>query len=168
MKKFATFALIFAFCLSMIIVPTSAATTYKDFNDWDLAESHIEVWFADVVYQGAVVGHGILHHSAGSEGWWIFGGSDAIIRTEYQNYNLPRNFGSNNGINVTVYAYGEGPSGYDSETYSWSDQGYQGGNTLGWIEARAQTFDPFPTYMTGYVKVTTPAGTDTAHYRIYG
>ena len=165
MKKFATFALIFAFCLSMIILPTSAATTYKDFNDWNLKESHIEVWFADVVYQGEIVGHGVLHYSAGGTGW---SGGDASIRTEYQNYNLPRAFGSNNGFNVTVYAYGEGASGYNYDTYSWSDQGYQGGNTLGWIEADAGLFDPYPTYMTGYVKVTTPAGTDTAHYRIYG
>ena len=66
MKKFAALALIFAFCLSMMILPTSAATTYKDFNDWNLEESHIEVWFADVVYQGETVGHGILHYSAGS------------------------------------------------------------------------------------------------------
>lgn len=167
MKKFATFALIFAFCLSMIILPTSAATTYKDFNGWDLEESHTEVWFADVVYQGEIVGHGVLHYSAGSD-HWLWGPTDASIRTEYQNYNLPRAFGSNNGFNVTVYAYGEGASGYNYDTYSWSDQGYQGGNTLGWIEADAGLFDPYPTYMTGYVKVTTPAGTDTAHYRIYG
>lgn len=150
----------------MMILPTSAATTYKDFNDWNLEESHIEVWFADVVYQGETVGHGILHYSAGEESW--FGKiTNASISTEYQNYNLPRDFGSNNGFDVTVYAYGEGPSGYDYGTYSWSDQGYQGGNTLGWIEADVGLFDLYPTYMTGYVKVTTPAGTDTAHYRIY-
>lgn len=165
MKKFAALALIFAFCLSMMILPTSAATTYKDFNDWNLEESHIEVWFADVVYQGETVGHGILHYSAGRTGWF---GGDASIRTEYQNYNLPRDYGTDNGFDVTVYAYGEGASGYNYDTYSWSDQGYQGGNTLGWIEADAGLFDPYPTYMTGYVKVTTPAGTDTAHYRIYG
>lgn len=165
MKKFAALALIFAFCLSMMILPTSAATTYKDFNDWNLEESHIEVWFADVVYQGETVGHGILHYSAGSATW---PSRDATISTEYQNYNLPRDYGSDNGIDVTVYAYGKGASGVDLDRYSWSDQDNKGGNILGWIEAEARLFDPYPTYMTGYVKVSTPAGSDTAYYRIYG
>ena len=163
MKKFISIFITLSVCLSLLILSGNAATTYKDFT-YDLSQDHKEVWFADVVYQGEIVGFGYLNYEAYSSGW--FGTGTTSIRTEFQNYGLPRTYGENNGFNVTVYAYGRSNSYTDSETYSWHDNNNRGGNSLGWIEANAYLGSEHATYLTGYVRVTTPSGTDTAHYRV--
>lgn len=150
---------------SLLSIGASAATTYNDFH-YDLTSSHKDVWFADVVYNGEIVGWGYYHYDVGNK--ILFWQTDeADIETEYQNQKLPRTMGANEGINITVYAYISGDSGSDSQTYSWSDEYYRGGNSLGWISAIAEAKDRYATYLTGYVKITTSSGTNTSHYRVY-
>lgn len=163
-KSFFTFAAIIL-CVVILTIASSAATTYKDFNH-DLTTDYSEVWFADIVYQGEIIGYGYLNYIAGYEGWWIFG-KDSTVQTEFQNYSLPRNYGTSNGYDVKVYAYLSGGTLNASESGSWSDNDNKGGNTLGWISTEASIDNFTATYLTGSIRVTTPTTSNTYYYRVY-
>ena len=163
MKKFISIFITLSICLSLLILSANAATTYKDFT-YDLSQDHKEVWFADVVYQGEIVGFGYLHYTV-SSGWWIFASNTKLL-TEFQNYGLPRTYGENNGFNVSVRAYGRSASFSESEVFSWSDYENRGGSSNGWIEATVELGSEEATYLEGHVTVSTPSGTNTAHYRV--
>ncbi|MCD7747448.1 MAG: hypothetical protein LUI61_03835 [Firmicutes bacterium] len=159
MKRIISLVLCAILCMSVFMTTASAATTYTDYT-WDLSSKHKEVWFADVVYNGEIVGFGYLHYSPG--GWF----TKSKLETEYQNYDLPRTLGTNGGINVTVYSYQKNDSGSASDKYAWSDSDYNGGNSLGWISAISKLSGQ-STYLTGYVKLATSSGTNTYYYRVY-
>lgn len=166
MKKFISFFAAIIFCVAILAIAPSAATTYKDFN-YDLTSDYSEVWFSDIVYQDKIVGYGYLHYTAGYGGWWIFG-KDSVIQTEFQNYSLPRNYGTSNGYNVKVYAYLTDGTISNSSSGSWNDNDYSGGNSLGWISTETSIDNSTATYLIGYVQVITPTTNNSYYYRIYG
>lgn len=162
MKKVVTIILICVFCFPYVTINASATTTYNNFTiNMDFNKSN--VWFADVIYNGEIVGFGYFNYDSGkSLGSWVI--EDSRIETEYQNYKLPRTLGANNGINITVYSNITNGSVQDSDTAAWSDNNYKGGNSLGWIVSESTINAGKATNLTGYVKITTASGSNTSYY----
>ena len=163
MKRIISLFLCVILCISVFMTTASAATTYTDYT-WDLSSEHKNVSYADVVYDGEIVGYGCINYTINSILYLVILSYE--VETEYQNYGLPRELGTNNGINVTVYAYIEDGSTSVSDKYSWSDSDYSGGNSLGWITALANIGKSQPTYLTGYVTLKTSSGSSTYGYRV--
>jgi len=149
--------------VSLFALPTYAASTTRNLTA-DLDSSYGDTWFADVMYDGEIVGYGNSFYKKP----WLFG--DKKVSTEYQNYGLGRDLGSNLGIDIKVYSYIKvGSSIVDSETYAWSDNSWNGGNSLGWIQADASTSRSNDvSEVGGYVRITNTStySSDTYNYKV--
>lgn len=149
MKKiFAAFFAV-AIVITSLAMPSFAATTTKNLTA-DLDSSYGDTWFADVMYNGEIVGYGNTYYKKP----FLFG--DKKVSTEYQNYGLSRKLGSNLGVNITVYAYiNVGSSTVNSDSFSWSSNDWRGGSSTGWIQADASTSrGSSVSAVGGYVKIT--------------
>lgn len=149
--------------VSILSLPASAASTTKTLTA-DLDSSYSDTWFADVMYNGEIVGFGNSFYKKP----WLWG--DKTVSTEYQNYNLGRTLGTNLGVDIKVYAYIKvGSSIVDSETYAWSYDSWNGGNSLGWILAGASTSrNNTVSEVGGYVRITNTSTyySDTYNYKV--
>jgi len=163
MKKHISLLFAFIITLSALALPTSATSTTKYFTA-DLNSSYSDTWFADVLLSGEIVGYGNTFYKKP----WLWG--DKKVSTEYQNYNLGRSLGQDMGIDIKVYSYIKvGSSIVDSTTYAWSSDGWQGGNSLGWIQADASTSrNSNVSAVGGYVRITNTNtySSDTYNYQI--
>lgn len=163
MKKIIAMLFAVVMIVSIFALPASAVSTTK-YLTADLNSSYNDTWFADVMYNGEIVGFGNTFYKKP----WLFG--DKKVSTEYQNYGLGRTLGTDLGVKITVYVYIKvGSSIVDSETYSWSDESWRGGNSLGWIQANASTSrSNTVSEVGGYVKITntTTYYSDTYNYKV--
>ena len=162
MKKFIALALTVLCCLSFMTVYSSAANLTRNFSI-DMDFNQTGVYFADVIYDGELVGFGYFHYDSG-KGLGSLVLEKTRIETEYQNHELSRNYGSYNPVDITVYAYLEYGNKSDQDEYSWSDDGNKGGNNQGWITAEAIIDAKKASRITGYVKVKSASEENTYNY----